>query len=38
MNDQINQIAERIKGLRGIASLSPEGCAREMGISADPTA
>ncbi len=32
MNDQIRQIAERIRGLRDIARLSLETCARDLGI------
>jgi transcriptional regulator with XRE-family HTH domain len=35
MNEQIRQIAERIRGLRDIAQLSVETCAQELGIAAD---
>jgi transcriptional regulator with XRE-family HTH domain len=35
MNDQIRLIAERIRGLRDIARLSIETCARDLGIPAD---
>ncbi len=34
MNDQIRQIADRIRGLRDIARLSVETCARDLGIPA----
>ena len=34
MNEQIRQIADRIRGLRDIAKLSAETCARELGIPA----
>ena len=33
MNEQIRQIAERIRGLRDIAQLSVETCAQELGIA-----
>jgi mannose-6-phosphate isomerase-like protein (cupin superfamily) len=32
MNEQIRQIADRIRGLRDIAQLSVETCAQELGI------
>jgi transcriptional regulator with XRE-family HTH domain len=32
MNDQIRQIADRIRGLRDIAQLSVETCAQDLGI------
>jgi mannose-6-phosphate isomerase-like protein (cupin superfamily) len=35
MNDQIRQIAERIRGLREIAGLSVETCAQDFGIPAE---
>jgi transcriptional regulator with XRE-family HTH domain len=35
MNEQIRQIADRIRGLREIAQLSPETCAEELGIAAE---
>jgi transcriptional regulator with XRE-family HTH domain len=35
MNEQVRQIAERIRGLRDIARLSVEECARDVGISAE---
>jgi mannose-6-phosphate isomerase-like protein (cupin superfamily) len=35
MNEQIRQIAERIRGLRDIAQLSVETCAQELGIAAE---
>jgi mannose-6-phosphate isomerase-like protein (cupin superfamily) len=35
MTEQIRQIAERIRGLREIAHLSAETCARELGIPLD---
>jgi mannose-6-phosphate isomerase-like protein (cupin superfamily) len=35
MNEQIRLIAERIRGLRDIAQLSLEECARELGIPAE---
>jgi mannose-6-phosphate isomerase-like protein (cupin superfamily) len=35
MNDQIRQIADRIRGLREIAKLSVETCARDLGIDTD---
>jgi transcriptional regulator with XRE-family HTH domain len=35
MNEQIRLIAERIRGLRDIAQLSLEACARELGIPAE---
>ncbi len=34
MNEQIRQIADRIRGLREIAQLSVEACAQDLGISA----
>jgi transcriptional regulator with XRE-family HTH domain len=34
MNEQIRQIADRIRGLRDIAQLSAETCAQDLGISA----
>ena len=33
MNEQIRQIADRIRGLREIAQLSPETCAQDLGIA-----
>ncbi|HET6451069.1 MAG TPA: cupin domain-containing protein [Spirochaetia bacterium] len=35
MNEQIRQIADRIRGLREIAQLSAETCAQDLGIPAD---
>ena len=35
MNEQIRQIADRIRGLRDIARLSPETCAHDLGIPAE---
>lgn len=35
MNEQIRLIADRIRGLRDIARLSPETCAHDLGIPAD---
>ncbi len=35
MNEQIRQIADRIRGLRDIARLSVETCAQDLGIPAD---
>ena len=35
MNEQIRQIADRIRGLRDIAKLSVETCAQDLGIPAD---
>jgi len=35
MNEQIRQIAVRIRGLRDIAKLSVETCANDLGIPAD---
>jgi transcriptional regulator with XRE-family HTH domain len=35
MNEQIRQIADRIRGLRDIAQLSLETCAQDLGIPAD---
>jgi mannose-6-phosphate isomerase-like protein (cupin superfamily) len=35
MNEQIRQIADRIRGLRDIAQLSTETCAQDLGIPAD---
>lgn len=35
MNEQIRQIAVRIRGLRDIAKLSVETCAHDLGIPAD---
>ncbi len=35
MTEQIRQIADRIRGLRQIARLSAETCARELGIPAE---
>ncbi len=35
MNEQIRQIAERIRGLRDIAQLSVETCAQDLGIAAE---
>jgi mannose-6-phosphate isomerase-like protein (cupin superfamily) len=35
MNEQIRQIAERIRGLRDIAHISIESCAHDLGVSAD---
>ena len=35
MNEQIRQIAERIRGLRDIAQLSAETCAQDLGIAAE---
>ena len=35
MNEQIRQIADRIRGLRDIAQLSPETCAQDLGIPAE---
>jgi transcriptional regulator with XRE-family HTH domain len=35
MNEQVRQIADRIRGLREIAQLSVETCAHEMGIPAE---
>ena len=35
MTEQIRQIAERIRGLRDIAHLSVESCARDLGVSPD---
>lgn len=35
MTEQIRQIADRIRGLREIARLSAETCARELGIPAE---
>jgi mannose-6-phosphate isomerase-like protein (cupin superfamily)/DNA-binding XRE family transcriptional regulator len=32
MNEQIRQIADRIRGLREIAQLSTETCARDLGV------
>ena len=34
MNEQIRQIADRIRGLRDIAQLSVETCAQDLGIAA----
>ena len=34
MNEQIRQIADRIRGLRDIAQLSVETCAQDLGIPA----
>jgi transcriptional regulator with XRE-family HTH domain len=35
MNEQIRQIADRIRGLRDIARLSVETCAQDLGIPAE---
>ncbi|HUI72643.1 MAG TPA: cupin domain-containing protein [Spirochaetia bacterium] len=35
MNEQIRQIADRIRGLRDIARLSAETCAQDLGIPAE---
>jgi len=35
MNEQIRQIADRIRGLRDIAQLSAETCAQDLGIPAE---
>ncbi len=35
MNEQIRQIADRVRGLREIARLSVETCARDVGVPAD---
>ncbi len=35
MNEQIRQIADRVRGLREIARLSMETCARDIGIPVD---
>ena len=35
MNEQIRQIAERIRGLRDIAHLSVETCAQDLGVPAE---
>jgi transcriptional regulator with XRE-family HTH domain len=35
MNEQVRQIAERIRGLRDITRLTVEECARDLGISTE---
>ncbi len=35
MSEQLQQIAERIRELRGIAGISPESLAKEIGVSAE---